>query len=423
MSKNLELQKRRENAVARGIGSAASDRFIESAANSRIIDSDGNEYIDFAAGIAVVNTGHVNQRINLKVKEQLDKFVHSAFQVMPYESYIELAEKINQIVPIDGRVKSIFFNSGAEAVENGIKIAKAYTKREAVISFVGGFHGRTAMTMALTGKVFPYKKDFGLPQPYNYHIPFPIEYHGISTKDSIKAIEYLFKATIAPNKVATIIVEPVMGEGGFYRTPNDLMNYLRKLCDDEGIVLFSDEVQTGFARTGRVFAMEYFDVSPDIISMAKGMAGGFVLSGLSGKADILDAPDPGGLGGTYAGSSISCVAALEVLNIIEQNNLTNRADELGKHIRKRLKKLESDYLVNIRGLGCMNAFELIDSNKLPDPSKAQLISQKCIENGLIIIPCGIYGNSIRILNPLTIEQMELDFGLDILGRVIHEIYN
>jgi 4-aminobutyrate aminotransferase len=421
MSKNLELLKRREKAVARGIVSMAGERFIQSASNAIIHDMDGNSYIDFASGIAVVNTGHVNERIIKKVKEQIDKFVHSAFQVMPYESYIELAEKINAIAPTNKENKSIFFNSGAEAVENAVKISKAYTKREALISFVGGFHGRTNLTMGLTGKVAPYKTDVGLPQPYIYHVPFPIEYHGISTKDSIKAIEYLFKASIQPNKVAAIIIEPVSGEGGFYKAPDELMQYIRKLCDNEGIVFIADEVQSGFARTGNMFAMEYYDVKPDLVTMAKGLGGGFVISGVSGDKNIMDAPHPGGLGGTYAGSPVSCTAALEVLRVIEEDNLCSRAEELGIHVRARLKMLESERMVNVRGLGCMNAVEFVDSNKKPDPDTAKLISKTCIEKGLIVIPCGIFGNSLRILNPLTIEKETLDKGLDILESVIKEI--
>ncbi len=420
MSKNNNLLKRRESAVPRGVGSAAFDRFIESAKNATINDAEGKKYIDFAAGIAVVNTGHSNDRINAKIKEQVDKFVHSAFQVMPYESYIELAERINQLVPIDGKVKSVFFNSGAEAVENAIKIAKSYTKREAVISFVGGYHGRTALTLGLTGKVVPYKSDFGLPGSLIYHLPFPIEYHGITIDDTVKAIQNLFKATLLPNKIAAIIVEPVLGEGGFYQPPAELFKYLRKICEEHGIVFIVDEVQTGFARTGKLFAVEYYDTKPDLITMAKGIAGGYVLSGVAGKEEIMDTPNSGGLGGTYAGSPLSCVAALEVLKIIEEDKLCERSEKLGERIRKRLTRLQNDKLVNVRGIGCMNAFELVDINSKPDPEMAKAISRKCIENGLIIIPCGLWGNSIRILNPLTIEPDVLDAGLDILEKVVLE---
>lgn len=423
MSNNEELLERRKKAIPRGIGSVAFDTFIAKADNDVIIDEDGKRYIDFASGIAVTNLGHVNQRINDAVKKQMDTFVHSSFQVMPYEVYIQVCEKLNQITPINGmNKKTILFNSGTEAVENAIKIAKSQDNgREAIISFVSGFHGRTALSMSVTGKIKPYKEDFGMPYPYSYHIPFPIDFHNISIEESKRALEFLFKSTISPKKVAAFVVELVMGEGGFYILPHEFAIYLRETCDEHNISLIFDEVQTGFARTGKMFASEYFSVKPDMITMAKGIAGGYVLSAVVGKSEIMNKPSVGGLGGTYTGSPLSCVASLEVMKIIEEDNLISRAHELGILIRERLSQIKSDVIANIRGLGCMNAFEFMDKDNKPDADRAKQCVVICKENGLLILSCGLYSNTIRILNPLTIQKKNLLDGLDIIENVIKQL--
>ena len=421
MNKNKELLERRKKAIPRGIGSIVFDKFITEANNDIITDENGKRYIDFASGIAVNNTGHTNPRVNEVVKKQIDKFVHSSFQVMPYEPYIEVCEKINEIAPVhDKDKKTILFNSGAEAVENAIKIAKSQQNREAIVSFVGGFHGRTTLSMSVTGKIKPYKEDFGMPYPYAYHIPFPIDFHNISIEDSKKSLEFLFKSTIHPEKVAAILVEPIMGEGGFYILPKDFAIYLREICDKYNIMLIFDEVQTGFARTGKMFATEYFDVKPDMITMAKGIAGGYILSAVVGKSEIMDKPSVGSLGGTYAGSPVSCVASLEVMKIIEEEGLAQRSYELGVLIREKLNEIKSDFIVNIRGLGCMNAFEFVDKNKQPDSSRVGTFISECKENGLIVLSCGLFGNSIRILNPLTIKKENLFKGLAIMKDIIEK---
>ena len=415
---NKSLLDRRLKAIPRGIGTMAFDRFIQRADNDLVYDVDGNKYIDFTAGIAVNNLGHANKAIGDAVKEQIDKYTHSAFQVMGYESYIEVCENLNDIVPINAEKKSILFNSGAEAVENAIKIAKAYTQREAVISFVGAFHGRTNLTMGLTGKVVPYQESFGLPYPYTYHIPYPIDFHNVSVADSKRALEYLFKATIAPSNVACIIIEPTLGEGGFYDMPDELAEYLRAICDEHNIVLIFDEIQTGFGRTGKMFATEHYQVSPDMITMAKGIANGYVLSAITGRQEIMDTPNVGALGGTYTGSPIACSASLAVMKFIKDNGILEQTATYGEMIRERLSKIKSSALKNVRGRGCMNAFELVDEEGNPSGEKAKKVVSDCLQKGLLILSCGTYGNTIRILNALTIERDNLEKGLDILQEVV-----
>ncbi|NVJ69405.1 MAG: aminotransferase class III-fold pyridoxal phosphate-dependent enzyme, partial [Alphaproteobacteria bacterium] len=325
---NAELWARREAAVARGVGTMHA-RFTSHAKNAELWDIEGKRYIDFATGIAVNNTGHSDPRIVDAVKAQLDNFSHSCYQVNPYESYISLAEKLNKLAPGQTPKKSIFLTTGAEAVENAIKIARAATGRPGIIAFKGGFHGRTMMGMALTGKVAPYKIGFG-PFPTDvFHAPYPIDYHGVTEADSLQALDGIFKADIEPSRVAAIILEPVQGEGGFYAASPSFMKSLRSICDEHGILLICDEIQTGFARTGRMFATLHSNVEPDLMTVAKAMAGGFPISGVVGKADIMDAAAPGGLGGTYGGSPLGCVAGLKVLEIIEEDGLCSRANEIG----------------------------------------------------------------------------------------------
>lgn len=422
---NMDLAKRRSAAVPRGVASATSI-FVEKAKNTELWDVEGRRYIDFAAGIAVCNTGHCHPKIMEAVNHQNAQFAHTAFQVVPYESYIELAERINAIAPIK-EAKTIFMTTGAEAVENAIKIARHYTRRSAVVSFSGAFHGRSLLTMGLTGKVVPYKAGFGPFPAEIYHVPFPIAHYGVTPEDSLAALERLFKSDVEPDKVAAIIIEPVQGEGGFYIAPKEFMQSLRRLCDQHGILLICDEVQSGFARTGKMFATEYSGIEPDLMTMAKALAGGYPLSGVVGKADIMDSPEPGGLGGTYGGSPVGCAAAHAVLDIIEEDNLCERSAAIGARMLERIQQMkersDTAAIGDIRGQGAMVAFELIKAGGeyVPDPDAAKALTTKALENGLILLSCGIYGNTIRLLAPLTLSDEVLEEGLDILEKSLVEI--
>ncbi|EOA2696693.1 4-aminobutyrate transaminase [Citrobacter freundii] len=413
---NKNLQQRRLDATPRGVG-VMCDFYAQSAENSTITDIEGNQYIDFAAGIAVLNTGHRHPRLVQAVEAQLQAFTHTAYQIVPYESYVSLAEKINAVAPIDGKRKTTFFTTGAEAVENAVKIARAHTGRPGVIAFGGGFHGRTYMTMALTGKVAPYKKGFG-PFPGSvYHAPYPSELQGISTEDSLKAIERLFKADIDPTQVAAIIFEPVQGEGGFVVAPPEFVAAIRRICDEHGIVMIADEVQSGFARTGQLFAMDHYADKADLMTMAKSLAGGMPLSGVVGKAEIMDAPAPGGLGGTYAGNPLSIAAAHAVLDIIHDEQLCQRAAALGEQLRAALTDAQAGCpeLAEVRGLGSMIAAEFCDAaTGEPNASAAQRVQKKALEQGLLLLTCGQYGNVIRFLYPLTIPLDQFAKALQII---------
>ena len=421
---NAEWMERRAKAVPKGLGHAC-HIFAERAENSEIWDIEGNRYIDFAGGIAVMNTGHVHPKITAAAQKQCELFSHTAFQVMPYKPYIELAERLNELAPGPTEKKSIFFSTGAEAVENAVKIARAYTKRPGVITFIGGFHGRSMMTLAMTGKVDPYKRDFG-PFPGNvYHAPYPMAAHNVSSQDSLDAIHSIFKADIEPEQVAAIVLEPVQGEGGFYQAPAELMNALRELCDKYGILLIADEVQSGIGRTGKLFAMEHYDVEADMITTAKSLASGYPLSGVIGKAEIMDAPNPGGLGGTYGGNPVACAAALAVLDVIEEENLLDRSTQLGEMIVKQVNAIKANKEITIIGdvrtLGAMTAFELLDADGKPSPELAKAVTTKALEKNLVLLSCGTYGNTIRILVPLTVSDAVLNEGLAIIEQVIHEL--
>jgi 4-aminobutyrate aminotransferase len=420
LASNQELHRRRLAATPRGIGVMASF-FIERALNSEVWDVEGRRYIDFAGGIAVLNTGHRHPKVVAAIEAQLQKFTHTCYQVLPYESYVSLAERINKLTPGTHAKKTCFFSSGAEAVENAIKIARASTGRSGIIAFSGAFHGRTMMGCALTGKVAPYKIGFGPFPAEIYHLPFPIDIHGISIEDSLHALHTLFKADIDPKRVAAIILEPVQGEGGFYVTPPALMKALRKECDEHGILLIYDEVQTGFGRTGKMFAAEHYDVIPDIITMAKSMAGGTTLSAVSGKAEVMDGPSPGGLGGTYAGNPLAIAAAHVVIDVIEEEKLVARANYLGEKLTSRLKAAQAKVpaLKEVRGLGSMIAAEFFDP-KTGEPSTDAMkrVQAAALEEGLILLSCGVYVNALRFLYPLTIQENVFDEALDILDRAL-----
>jgi 4-aminobutyrate aminotransferase / (S)-3-amino-2-methylpropionate transaminase / 5-aminovalerate transaminase len=414
---------RRAKAVARGMGMAA-PIMAARAEDTELWDIEGRRYIDFAGGIAVLNVGHRHPAVMKRVNEQLNSFTHTCFTVAPYTPFVELAEKLNAIAPISGEKKSMFVTTGAEAVENAVKIARASTGRSDIICFQGSFHGRTLLTMTMTGKVIPYKTKFG-PFPGGvWHVPFPVAHRGITVEDSIHAIEGLFKADVEPSRVAAIVIEPVQGEGGFYVAPKELMKALRKICDEHGIVFIADEIQSGFGRTGKWFAMEHMGVEPDLMTVAKSLAGGFPLAGVVGRAKIMDAPDPGGLGGTYAGNAVACAAALGVFDAFEQDNLLAKADKQGKLMVERLKAIKAKGkgmpMGDIRGLGAMVAFEVVTRHggNDPDAAGAKALAAKCLERGLLILTCGVYADTIRLLTPLSASEKILTEGLDILEAAI-----
>ena len=424
MSKSAELKTRKAAAVPNGVSSRGI--YVAKAENSEIWDVDGRRYIDFAAGIAVVNTGHRHPRVMEAVAQQAQAFAHTCFHVAPYESYVRLAERLNALAPGDFAKKTLFLNSGAEAVENAIKIARYHTKRTAVIAFSGGFHGRTLMTMALTGKVMPYKRGFGPFPAEIYHAEFPQPYRGITTEQALADLDRLFHGDVDPKSVAAIIVEPVQGEGGFNVAPADFLRALRRLCDEHGIVMIADEVQGGIARTGKMFSIEHAGVVPDLITVAKGLGGGFPLSGVTGRATIMDAAHAGGLGGTYGGNPISIAAAHAVLDVIEAEGLCQRAAAVGDKMRTRLLALAKELpcIGDVRGLGAMVAFELVKDPKTkePDADLTAAILTHAETRGLILLSCGTALNVVRLLAPLTIPDAVLGEGLDILAAAVRDAY-
>jgi 4-aminobutyrate aminotransferase/(S)-3-amino-2-methylpropionate transaminase len=418
---NNELISRRDAAVARGLASAY-PIFVARAENARIWDVEGKAFIDFAGGIAVLNTGHRHPKVLAAARAQLDAYTHTAFQILPYEPYVTLAERLNALAPIDGPAKSVLFSTGAEAVENAIKIARAATGRAGVIAFTGGFHGRTHLAMSLTGKVSPYRDRLGLGPAGIFHVPFPCEPDGVSVDDSLNALARLFRADIAPTDVAAIIIEPVQGEGGFHSAPEALLTALRELADIHGIVLIADEIQSGFGRTGKMFAIEHSSIKPDLITVAKSLAGGFPLSGVIGRANLMDQASPGSLGGTYAGNPVACAAALAVLDAIEEEGLLKRANLIGARIRERLEAFArseaGERIDALRGPGAMIAFDIVDAEGRPDAAAAKTVAQSALDLGLVILTCGTFGNTIRILVPLTVPDDQLEDGLSRLGTAL-----
>lgn len=423
---SADWQDRKNAAIARGQGNAL-PLYVDRAENAELWDVEGRRYIDFGTGIAVCNTGHRHPRVVAAVEEQLRRFTHTCVMVTPYDSAVLLAERLNELAPGDSPKKSIFVTTGAEAVENTIKIARAHTGRRGVIAFGGGFHGRTLLAMGLTGKITPYKNLFGPFPGEVYHAPFPVAYHGITIEDALRALDQLFHVDIAPADVAAIIVEPVQGEGGFYPAPVEFLVALRKLCDEHGIVLVIDEIQSGFGRTGRFFAAEYAGVEADLMTTAKGIAGGFPLAAVVGKAGIMDAPLPGGLGGTYAGSPIGCAAALAVIDVIRDEKLVDAALRIGAHFGKRLKALQAEFpsvIGEVRAdRGAMIAIELVHGGdpKRPDAELTKQLVAEAGKNGLVILSCGVNGNVIRFLPALTMPDAIADEGLDIFERCFRRL--
>ena len=405
------LNARKQQATPRGVG-VMCQWYAEKAENATIWDKDGNEYIDFAGGIAVLNTGHRHPKVIAAVTEQLTKFTHTAYQVTPYESYVSLAERINERAPIAGQAKTAFYTTGAEAVENAVKIARSYTGRHGIITFGNGFHGRSFMTMAMTGKTAPYKRDFGVMPGGVFHARYPVASKGISVDAAIESVENIFSEDVSAHDVAAIVLEPVQGEGGFNVVPAEFLKRLRAICDQHGILLIADEVQTGFARTGKLFAMDHYETKADLITMAKSLGGGFPISGVVGRIDVMDAPNPGGLGGTYAGNPIAVAAAHAVIDAIEEEKLCDRANVLGAELVAVLKQIQSETTIvnDVRALGSMVAVEVENA----DIAKA--VQTFAMQKGLLLLTCGKNGNVIRFLYPLTIPTEQFRQALDILKQ-------
>ena len=405
------LNARKQQATPRGVG-VMCQWYAEKAENATIWDKEGNQYIDFAGGIAVLNTGHRHPKVIAAVTEQLTKFTHTAYQVTPYESYVALAERINALAPIDGPAKTTFFTTGAEAVENAVKIARSYTGRHGIITFGNGFHGRSFMTMAMTGKTAPYKRDFGVMPAGVFHARYPVASKGISIDAAIESVENIFSEDVAAHDVAAIVLEPVQGEGGFNVVPAEFLKRLRALCDQHGILLVADEVQTGFARTGKLYAMDHYETKADLITMAKSLGGGFPISGGVGRADVMDAPNPGGLGGTYAGNPIAVAAAHAVIDAIQEEQLCERANVLGDELVTLLKQIQAETTIvnDVRALGSMVAVEVENA----DIAKA--VQTFAMQKGLLLLTCGKNGNVLRFLYPLTIPTEQFRQALDILKQ-------
>jgi len=413
-----ELADLRAKYVPRGITSAHPVT-VDRAQGSEIWDISGKRYIDFAGGIGVMNVGHAHPRVMKAVREQLDRATHTSFQVVHYESYLRLAERLCEVAPIDGPKKAIFFSTGAEAIENAVKIARAATGRPAVISFRGGFHGRTLLALSLTGSVQPYKQDFGPYATEIYQTPFPYAYRGWTTEAAMADLENLLESEVSPKRVAAIVIEPVLGEGGFVPAPLDFMRKLRELCDRHGMLLIVDEIQTGFGRTGKFFALEHSGVQADLITVAKSLAAGFPLSAVVGKAQVMDAPDPGGLGGTYGGNPVACAAGLAVMDVMRDEKLPERAARIGSVVEERMQSWAADHKLigDVRVVGAMAGMELVRDRGTKEPAdkEAAKIIATAREKGLIILRCGVHHNVIRTLMPLTIPDELLEEGLDMLG--------
>ena len=421
---NAELNELKQKYVAAGAASPAT-AFADRAENAEIWDADGNRFIDFAGGIGVLNVGHRHPKVVAAVKAQLDKVMHTCQTVMPYEGYVKVAEKLSHIVPVRGHAKVMLANSGAEALENAVKIARAATGRSNVICFDGGYHGRTFYTMAMNGKVAPYQTDFG-PMPGTvFRAPYPVPYHGVSEDEAIRGLKMTLKTDANPKDTAAIILEPVLGEGGFYPAPTSFLKKIREICDEHGMLMIIDEVQSGFGRTGKMFAIEHSGVEPDMMTMAKSMADGMPISAIVGTDKVMDASGPNSLGGTYTGSPTACAAALAVMEIFEEENILEKSQALGDKLAARFNEWQGkfDCIDHVRNMGAMAAFELVNNktDRTPNPELAAALCKKAREEGLILLSCGMYGNTIRFLMPVTIEDDVLNEGLDIIESCLESL--
>jgi 4-aminobutyrate aminotransferase/(S)-3-amino-2-methylpropionate transaminase len=395
------------------------------ARGATVTDVDGNTFIDFTGGVGCLNVGHSHPQVVAAAQEQLERFSHTDFTIVPYEVYVTLSERLLAAAPFTGPAKAAFFNAGAEAVENAVKFARAYTGRPAVIAFDGAFHGRTLLSLSLTSKARPYKAGLGPFAPEVYRVPYPNEYRGVSSADAVAALERAFLTQVAPDDVAAIVLEPVQGEGGFVVAPREFVQGVRRIADENGIVLVVDEVQTGFARTGTFFAIEQFGVEPDLITVAKSIAMGLPLSGVLGKAEIMDAPAANAVGGTYVGNPVAQAAALAVLDVIEEEGLCDRSAAIGETIRTRMRSWQEGRpeIGDVRGLGAMTALELVANadTKEPAPDIASRVVEEAARRGLLMIKSGTYGNCIRVLVPLVVSDAELDEGLDVWGESLEAV--
>ena len=422
MTTNAELKARQAAAVAQGVATKAI--YAARAENAELWDVEGRRYVDFAAGIAVTNTGHRHPKVMAAVAEQAQAFTHTCVHVSPYESYVALAEQLNALAPGDFPKKTLFLSTGAEAVENAIKIARYATGRSAIIAFSGAFHGRTMMAMALTGKVMPYKKGFGPFPAEVFHSTFPHAFHGLTVERALDDLERLLATDVDPGRVAAFIVEPVQGEGGFNIAPPEFLRSLREIADKHGILLIADEIQSGMARTGKMFGIEHSGVAPDLVITAKGLGGGFPISAVTGRAEVMDAAHPGGLGGTYGGNPMSVAAANAVLGVIAEEDLCARAVEIGRRIETRLKSVAArqgmEPMGEVRGLGAMQAVEFVTDrgSRRPDAGLTAAVVAEAEARGLILLSCGTRANVVRLLPPLTIPFEVLEEGLDILEAAI-----
>ena len=421
---NKELQALKERYVAAGAASP-NEQFADHALNAELWDADGKRMIDFAGGIGVLNVGHRHPKVVEAVKAQLDKVMHTCQTVMPYEGYVKLAEKLAGVVPVKGDAKVMLANSGAEALENALKIARAATRKDNVICFTGGYHGRTFMTMAMNGKAAPYQTDFGPMPGLVYRAPYPVPYHGVSEEEALRGLHMAMKADSPAHNTAAIVIEPVLGEGGFYAASPEFLKEIRKICDDNDILMIVDEVQSGFGRTGKMFAIEHSDVQPDIMTMAKSMADGMPISAIVGTDKVMDASGPNSLGGTYTGSPTACAAALAVFDVFKEEDILGKSQRLGEKLNERFKQWEGkfEHVANARNLGAMAAFELVETkdNHKPKPELAAAITKKAKEKGLILLSCGLFGNTIRFLMPVTIEDEVLEEGLKIVEEALQEV--
>jgi 4-aminobutyrate aminotransferase/(S)-3-amino-2-methylpropionate transaminase len=414
---NAELQEQRERSVARGMGSTMAG-FAHAAQGATLVDADGRRFVDFASGISVANLGHGHPDVVAAMHRQVDLLINSGGPVMMPDVYVELCNRLCELAPVRAPAKALLLNSGAEAVENAVKIVRQATGRSAIISFHNSFHGRTLMAMSLTGKVHPYKQNFGPYAAEVYQTPYPYAYHDVSTDESLDALQTLFAAQVPPDRVAGVIVEPVQGEGGFVVPPPDFLPRLAKLLRQLDIPLIADEIQTGVARTGELFAVTHSGVEPDMVLLAKSLGGGLPLAAVVGRADLMDAPAPGGLGGTFGGNPVACAAALAVLQVIERDGICARAREIGAVAIERMEAMQQRQacIGDVRGIGAMTAMELVDnrSSREPAPALAMAVLREAHARGLALLRAGLYDNVIRLLMPLTISDDELAAGLDIL---------